>query len=157
MPGSPGPAGSIGATGPAATARFADFYALMPPDNAATVAPGTAVQFPQNGPTTGEISRAGAGTFLLPNVGTYCVTFSVPVTQAGQLVLDLNGAELANSVYGRATGTTAIAGATLIQTATINSVLSIDNPSSAAAALTITPLAGGPDPDTATLVINELN
>ena len=26
--------------------NFADFYALMPPDNAATVAPGTDVSFP---------------------------------------------------------------------------------------------------------------
>ena len=32
---------------------FADFYALMPPDNAATVAPGTDVSFPQDGPTGG--------------------------------------------------------------------------------------------------------
>ena len=129
----------------------------MPPNNAATVAPGTAVQFPQNGPTSGEITRTGASTFLLPNIATYSVSFTVPITEAGQLVLNLNGTELANTVYGRATGTTPIAGTTLIQTTTVNSVLTINNPSSAAAALTITPLAGGPDPDTATLIIEELN
>lgn len=40
-----GPAGTSGILG------FADFYALMPPDNAATVAPGADVSFPQDGPT----------------------------------------------------------------------------------------------------------
>lgn len=30
--------------------NFADFYTLMPPDNAATVSPGTDVSFPQDGP-----------------------------------------------------------------------------------------------------------
>ena len=34
---------------------FADFFALMPPDNAATVAPGTDVSFPQDGPTSGTV------------------------------------------------------------------------------------------------------
>ena len=152
-----GPAGATGATGPAATADFADFYALMPPDNAATVAPGAAVAFPRNGPTSGTIVRTGTSTILLPNIGTYNVTFSVPITEAGQLVLVLNGSELANTVFGRATGASPIAGSTLIQTATVNSVLSVDNPASAAAALTVTPLAGGPDADTASLVIQELN
>ena len=58
-----GPAGPAGATGPRSETGptgpaggvlgFADFYALMPPDNAATVAPGTDVSFPQDGPTSG--------------------------------------------------------------------------------------------------------
>ena len=43
-----GPTGPQGATGE--ILDFADFYALMPPDNAATVAPGTDVEFPQDGP-----------------------------------------------------------------------------------------------------------
>jgi len=129
----------------------------MPPDDAATVAPGSAVQFPQNGPASGNIMRSGATEFVLPSVGTYSVTFSVPVDEAGQLVLALNGSELDYSVSGRATGTSTIAEATLIETTAANSVLSVENPSSAAAALTITPLAGGPAPDSASLVIYELN
>ena len=45
---------------------FADFFALMPPDNAATVAPGTDVSFPQDGPTSGTaITRTGPSTFNL--------------------------------------------------------------------------------------------
>jgi len=46
--------GPTGVTGPAGTAlNYADFYALMPPDNSATVAPGTDVSFPQDGPNSG--------------------------------------------------------------------------------------------------------
>ena len=39
----------------------------MPPDNAATVAPGTDVDFPQDGPNSGGglIFRTGASTFNL--------------------------------------------------------------------------------------------
>lgn len=43
--------------------NFADFYALMPPDNTATVAPGTEVT-----------------SFNLSEVGTYQVYFSVPAS-----------------------------------------------------------------------------
>lgn len=47
-----GPTGAAGLTGPqeepGGVLNFADFYALMPPDNAATVAPGTDVSFPQD-------------------------------------------------------------------------------------------------------------
>ena len=126
-------------------------------DAAGPVAPGTAVTFPQDGPTSGTIVRLGASTFDLPNIGTYRVAFSVSVTEAGQLVLDLNGAELAYTVYGRATGTSQIAGVALVTTATVNSVLAIHNPAGESTALTITPLAGGTDPAVASLVIDELN
>ena len=45
--GYPGPFGLMGPQGPAGgVLNYADFYALMPPDNAATVAPGTDVSFP---------------------------------------------------------------------------------------------------------------
>ncbi len=43
-PGPQGPAGPRGPQGPAGgVLNYADFYALMPPDNSATVAPGTDV------------------------------------------------------------------------------------------------------------------
>jgi hypothetical protein len=129
----------------------------MPPDNSATVAIGAAVQFPEDGPTSGTIVRLGPSTFELPNISTYHVAFSVSVNEAGQLVLKLNGSELAYTVYGRATGTSQIAGDALVQTTTVNSVLSVNNPAGEAAALTITPLAGGTDPAAASLVIERLN
>jgi hypothetical protein len=157
MLGNTGPTGTSGATGPAATPNFADFFARMPGDNSATVAPGTPVQFPQNGGAAGDIVRLNASAFLLPDIGSYSVTFSVPVSEPGQLVLTLNGAELVNDVFGRSTGDTQITGATIVVTTTPGSTLSVDNPVGAPVALTITPLAGGPDPGTASLVIDELN
>jgi hypothetical protein len=52
---------------------FGSFFALMPGDNAATVAAGAAVQFPQNGPANG-IVRSSASQFVLPATGIYEVT-----------------------------------------------------------------------------------
>lgn len=72
--------------------NYADFYALMPPDNAATVAPGTDVSFPQDGPNSGaDIVRTGPSSFNLAQIGTYQVFFQVGATEAGQLLLTLNG------------------------------------------------------------------
>ncbi len=94
-PGPIGPRGPIGETGPAGgVLGYADFYALMPPDNAATVAPGTDVSFPQDGANSGEsIVRTGDDSFNLTEIGAYLVTFQVSVTEAGQLILTLNGEE----------------------------------------------------------------
>ena len=70
--GAPGIAGAAGAAGiqgipgiPGAPGLldFSDFYALMPGDNAATIAGGAAILFPQNGPTTGSIVRQGGCKF----------------------------------------------------------------------------------------------
>lgn len=151
--GIPGPTGPSGSS----VLNFADFYALMPPDNAATVAPGTNVSFPQNGPTSGAgISRTGASTFNLSEIGTYQIMFQVGVDEAGQLVLTLNSAPLAYTVVGRATGTNQIIGIALVTTPTINSILTVQNPADNPAALTITPLAGGTEPVSAHLVIIQI-
>ncbi|MBR7186361.1 MAG: collagen-like protein [Clostridia bacterium] len=158
--GATGPTGTTGATGPAGPAgilSFADFYALMPPDNAATVAPGTDVSFPQDGPNSGaNIVRLGADSFELGPIGTYQVLFQVSITEAGQLLLTLNGADLPYTVVGRATGTSQIIGMALVETTTVNSVLTVRNPAGSAAALMITPLAGGVRPVSAHLVIIQI-
>ena len=130
----------------------------MPPDNSATVAVGGDVQFPEDGPSSGSglIARTSASAFNLSAVGTYQGMFQVSVTEAGQLVLTLNGTELAYTVVGRATGTSQIAGLCLVQTTATNSVLTVRNPSGNSTALTITPLAGGTDAASAHLVITEI-
>jgi len=163
-----GPAGVQGVAGPAGPAgpaggvlAFADFYALMPPDNAVPVAPGSDVDFPNNGPNGGaQIFRTGADTFNLSAIGVYQVLFQVGVDEAGQLVLTLNSgagaAELAYTVVGRATGTSQIVGLALVQTSVVNSILTVRNPASEPTALTITPLAGGTEPVSAHLVITRL-
>jgi hypothetical protein len=148
-----GPPGPPGPTGPSGSGEFAEFYALMPPDNAATVPPSTPVRFPQDGPHSGSITRTGPTTFNLANIGTYEVSFQVSVDEAGQLALTLNGAALSYTVVGRATGTSQIVGDSLVQTTVVNSVLTLENPPGEPTALTMTPLAGGVNPVSASLVI----
>ena len=142
--------------------NFADFYALMPPNNAAPVAVGSDVEFPQNGPTSGTgIVRTGSSTFNLPNIGIYQILFQVSVTEAGQLVLTLDSGagaiELLYTVVGRATGTSQIVEMDLVQTSVINSILTVRNPAGESTALTITPLAGGIDSVSAHLVIMQIS
>ena len=89
----------------------------MPGDNAATVGAGGDVDFPQNGPTSGGgIFRATADSFNLSAIGIYQVLFQVSVSEAGQLILTLNGNDLDYTVVGRATGTSQIVGMALVQT-----------------------------------------
>lgn len=83
-----GPQGPIGPQGPAGgVLGFADFYALMPPDNAATVAPGTDVSFPQNGPIGNtNITRTGPDAFNLAVIGSYQRYYLFPTRAALPLV-----------------------------------------------------------------------
>lgn len=157
-----GPVGDTGAQGPqglpGGVLGYADFYALMPPGNAATVAPGTDVSFPQNGPIANtNIGRLGPSSFNLGPIGTYQILFQVSVTEAGQLILTLNGQDLDYTVAGRATGTSQIVGMAVVTTTAVNSVLTVRNPAGNAAALTVTPLAGGTRPVSAHLVITQLS
>ena len=166
-----GPQGEVGPEGPQGIAgpqgvqgipggvlSYADFYALMPDDNAETVAPGADVSFPENGPIANtNIGRLSESSFLLSAVGTYQILFQVSVTEAGQLLLTLNGQDLAYTVVGRATGTSQIVGMALVNTEVANSILTVRNPAGNAAALTVTPLAGGTRPVSAHLVITQLS
>jgi hypothetical protein len=148
-----------GPPGTPAVTEYAEFFALMPGDNADTVAADTAVDFPQDGPKTTSITRAdsSASTFVLSAIGTYRVSFVVSVTEPGQLALRLNGTELVYTVVGRATGTSQIVGESLVETTVANSTLEVVNPSGNTPALTITPLAGGTHPVSASLVIQQLD
>lgn len=153
-----GPQGPIGETGPAGTVLgYADFYAIMPPDNAETVGPGADVSFPQTGTNSGTgITRIDDGSFNLSDIGTYLIEFQVSVDEPGQLLLTLNGTDLDYTVVGRATGTSQIVGTAIITTTVADSVLTVRNPEENATALTITPLAGGTRPVSAHLVILQL-
>lgn len=149
-------AGVVG-PGTPAICPHANFFALMPPDNAATVAPGTDVSFPQDGPTSATgIARTGASAFNLAAIGTYQVMFQVSVSEAGQLILTLNGADLAYTVVGRATGTAQLVGMAMVQTTSVNTILTVRNPAGNSTALTITPLAGGTRPVSAHLLVQQI-
>ncbi len=157
--GATGATGATGGTGLAGIPDYADFYALMPPDNAATVSAGGAVAFPNDGESsgTGLIIRTGLDTFLLAEPGVYQVTFQVSVSEAGQLVLALNSGagflEIPSTVVGRATGTSQIVETALVRTSIVNSTLQVRNPAGESIALSVTPLAGGTNPVSAHLVI----
>lgn len=157
--GAPGTNGAAGTNGTDAVVDFALFYALMPFDNSATVGAGSHLQLPQDGPTSGGgITRtnASASEFTLAAIGTYEVAFQVSVDQPGQLVIALNGDDVAATVVGRAVGTTQIVGHTLVETTIANTVLTLGNPGGNSPALTITPIAGGTKPVSATLLIKRL-
>lgn len=160
LTGSAGPTGSQGIQGPtgvvATNVDFADFYALMPADNPATVGVGSAVQFPRAGYNSGSITAINSSTFTIADTGIYQVFFTVSVTEPGQLGLSLNGSLLSNSVFGRATGTSQITGNVLVYVTVANSTISVVNPTGNSNALTITPFAGGLTPVSAHLIITQL-
>lgn len=62
----------------------------------------------------------------------------------------------AYTVVGRATGTSQIVGIAVVETTSVNSTLTVRNPAGNAAALTVTPLAGGTRPVSAHLTIIQL-
>lgn len=153
-----GPIGETGPQGPAGTVlAFADFFALMPPDNAGTITAGEDVAFPQDGPNSGSgISRESAVSFVLDEPGTYLVQFQVTPGEGGQLVLTLNGEELPYTVAGREAGAAQIVGMALITTTAADSVLTVRNPAGSNPPLTLTPSAGGTEPVSAHLIILQL-
>ena len=76
--------------------------------------------------------------------------------EAGQLILTLNGEDLAYTVVGRAAGASQIVGMAIVTTTVTDSILTVRNPAGNAAALTVTPLAGGTRPVSAHLVITQI-
>ena len=176
IPGVAGPAGAPGIAGAAGAAGipgipgipgapgvldFTDFFALMPGDNAATVAAGGHVFFPQIGSTTGVIVPTNpgtmSGTFLLPVIGSYLVLFQASIAESApgnaQLQLRLDGVPIATSVAGRDTGTDQVVGVSIVTTTSANSIIELINPPTATTAITLTPVAGGTHSVSAHLVI----
>lgn len=156
--GATGVTGATGATGASGSCEFADFYAMMPGHNSGTVGAGSDVEFPNIGVVPIGISRTGTSptSFTLPSIGIYQISFQVSVTEAGQLILTLDGVDLAQTVAGRATAASQIVGTALITTSVINSVLTVRNPVGNGSPLTITQYAGGARPVSAHLVITRL-
>ena len=148
-----GPQGPIGPEGPAGTVlAFADFYALLPPDNPEPITPGNAVAFPQNGVTSANnIGRLSDTQFTLLDPGIYLVQFQIPVTGDSQAVLALNGTELPYTVVS---GDDLISGVALVQTTLATDVLTVVNPATATANLVTD--SNATTPNTAHLVITQL-
>ena len=146
----------IGIPGPQGIIYISSFYSIMPPDNNATIAGGTAINFNNNGPSNNtDITRLTSSTFNLASIGLYEILFQVSINEAAQLVIVINGVELNYTVVGRATGTNQVIGNSLITTTIPNSILSINNPVGSPTALTITPVAGGSNPVSANIIIKK--
>ena len=77
---------------------YSEFFALMPGDNTATVAPGAAINFPQNGISDGIITRSSANEFLLPAVGIYVIDWQVSISEAAQIMIAICFAPLNNRI-----------------------------------------------------------
>ena len=125
----------------------------MPTDNPDPIAPGAAVAFPQSGVTSGTILPSSSTEFALTEVGTYLVSFTLPLTQSGQVVLALNGTELPYTVVGNGGDNTQLTGMALVTTTQATDLLSLQNPSAATTSLTLTPSAGGTQPVSAHLLV----
>ena len=86
--GETGPQGPVGPQGPAGgVLNYADFFALMPPDNAATVAPGTDVSFPQDGPNSGAGICANCGFDSAKNLRSYPLALAPGTILYGRYIL----------------------------------------------------------------------
>jgi hypothetical protein len=100
-------------------------------DNPDAILPGESIQFPSPIINTyGSIQRiAGSSTqFELPPGGLYEITFQVPVSNTGELVVVLNGIELLYTVVGKP-GSGLIVGMSIVATPLIgNSIIAISNP-----------------------------
>ena len=143
--------GVTGVTGPTGTFSAADFYLITP---SATIAPGSAINFSNDGPAFGtDITRINGSQFNL-QPGIYQVFFQASITEPGQLCILLNTLYTA-SMVGRATGTSQIVSMCLVEIV-VPTILSIVNPVTETTALTITPFAGGTNEVSAHLVISRL-
>lgn len=138
----------------------AKYYGMAPGDYGATVAINAPFPFPQDGSNFGsQITRISSTTFNLINVGVYLITWQISVDEAAQTTLwaDSTGAfapasRVIDSCVGRATGTNQIVGNTLLVVSAVNTQIRIYNDASAAA-LTVTPIAGGTQDVSASITI----
>ena len=147
-----GSTGPIGPTGQSGIFSAADFYLITP---SPTIAPGSAINFPIDGPIFGsDIIRIDSSQFNLASIGIYQVFFQASITEPGQLSVELNNVPI--TIVGRATGTNQITSLSLVQTTTINTILTIVNPVGETTALTLTPFAGGINQVSAHLVITRI-
>ena len=157
-----GPQGEVGPAGPAGAdgtvLSFADFYALMPPDNTEAIDAGEDLDFPSDGPSSGDnITRVSVDSFALAETGTYEILFRANVAEPAQLVLTLNGTEIPYTVSGTSASPGQVVGMALITTTAENSILTVRNPTASTAPINLTDSAGGSEPISAHLIITQLS
>lgn len=154
-----GPTGPSGPQGPPGLAPSgAEFYAFQSSpgvgDNS-TITPGNPVAFPRDGiqfgaPGTIPIRNNTGTRFMIPTPGIYKIDLEVNITTdggIGQLIYELNGVELPNTVVGNVVGNASINDSGLINVTIAGSVLRIivpsGNPTNGTADVVVTAIAGG--------------
>jgi hypothetical protein len=105
-----------------------------PNDNPSAIDPSGSVNFPRpliNPYGNIQRSNASPSQFVLPANGVFEITFQVGVQNTGELVVVLNGEEQLMTIVGKP-GAGEVIGMCIIATPpSIQSILSINNPSSA--------------------------
>lgn len=139
--------------------HFAEFYAVMPGDNASSIVAGDSIDFPSDGAFYGSsIIRSGVSLyeFILAEVGVYKVSFQASIAEAGQLGILLNGVLVPKSIVGKDSLDGQLVCSCLISVSVVNSTLSIVNPLGSLSSLTLTASAGGASAVSANLLIERL-
>jgi hypothetical protein len=156
-----------------------DYAATIAISAPSGVAAGSAVNFPRlMAPSVSGITWNDPGPlqsnnteFILPSVGVYRVSWHIGVNEAGQMSLFICTAPVIGGPsalflpvtaslgtpgnVGRATGTSNIDGDVLVNNVVPGSVIQVRNFASAAA-LTVTPLPGGTQAQSAVLIIQRV-
>lgn len=99
------------------------------------------IAFDLNGPLLGVTHAPGDAGVAVTSAGIYAVHFSVSGVEPGQFALFVNGAPVAETVYGSGAGTQQDTGFAIL-TLSANDVLTLVNHSSASA-VSLQTLAGG--------------
>ena len=138
--------GVDGANGTSGVVDFAEFYALMPPNNNLAIGSGVDVNFNTAGPAKSgtDILQFLSFNFVINAAGIYEVAYFVAVNESTQFVLCFDGNPDPTLVTGRASTNNYVMARHLIQITTPGVIVSVRNagPSS----VTITPDAGGASP-----------
>lgn len=102
LPGTQGEQGVQGLPGANATSEFAAFYITN--GFGVDILPRDYLEFPSFGPSNSSGSITPAGPMFELKPGTYRVTFQIPVTGSGLLVLALNGVDLLHTIRPASSG-----------------------------------------------------
>ena len=153
--GATGPTGPTGPAGESGLSSYATFYALMPTDNAITIAPNEPIDFPTTATKTNDITVTSPSVFTVTTAGNYLVMFQASTTEGGQLQLTVNNTPIAYTTVGKAGENTQIVGFAILPLAA-NDAISVINPQASTTGITLTQNAGGASAVAAQLVIAKL-
>lgn len=105
---------------------YGSFYAMMEPDNPNPITPGSAIDFPNNGPSI-NIVRSSSSSFIIPDIATYEIKFSLSSGSINQLGVRLNGIKVSNTIISQNTSGIIMSGSYFITTTSLNSIIEIVN------------------------------